>query len=386
MSVWDEPVNEGVTEEANPPAPPSEVVDVESQSTEEAQITATEAASEPVATTEDEPKESEQEFRLPKELRDAYDGTKGLRELSKQVGGEDVVKDYVDLSSTLLSQELDPADKAQKLYQSSPKAFQSLGEHLIQANWGNPEWKDKLLQQDFGEGMTSEKVQEMKAFYEQFGDSAPLPEYTDGTPEDAEERLSPATKAKLAKLEDLEKKFPELETKVNRFDELQTQAEAEKITNLGNEFVQEAMSPVVRMMREAGLEVTKEDTPDEKEWKQEVWDTVLLKTYKHLTEADANKPLADDIRTFIESLDRGAAWGKMRPAQARAEREAARLLKLYTSQRQQQRDSATSVLTKDRPPQIPGGSPSFGSTQNLPTGRDAWNDPNEAERWRDIAG
>ena len=410
MSVdWNAPtpvVVEGVSQEANAPASPSDTVDVADNSqpvTEESQITEPEAASEPETqgTEPDASQQPEQEFRLPKELRDAYDGTKGLREIAKQVGGEEAVKEAVSLHSALASPDVNAKDRLKAIYQAAPRAYEDIQKELFFSYWDNPAQQDALDRERFGK--STAEIKELLAARGQVAPSstpqtqptAPTAdELATMTNEEVEERfrqiqtqgvIPPEVQEKLNRLEQLENEFPQLKSQVSSFAEQQEAARAEKVTALGQEFLNEAMSPVVRMMEEAGLKVLPDDTPEEKAWKEREWKNVVRDVHDELFLSSANKPLADDIETFITKLDKSSAWSKMRLAQAKAEMAAAKVLSIATAQRQKQRESQTSNLGKDHPPVITGGQSSLGSTQTQPTGRDAWNDPSEAERWKDIA-
>ncbi len=400
--IWnDNPVQtetEGV-EEANPPATPSEVVEPSTETeTVDTDVVKSASDSEQAAEQTTEP-----QSETPSETPDVKREARKVYMETQKLGGFDALKEAYDLQTAIQDHSLDAKTKLEKLYQTAPRAYEDIKKELFFSYWDDPAQQESLIQERFG--VSADEIQQVLA---NRGQVAPSPTTTAPPSRPAtvptEEEIGLLTneelvqrfkavqtalpadvQAELQRLKDLEKKFPELETKVNSFTEAQETAQKEKVVQLGNEFVQEAMQPVVKLMEEAGLKALPDDSPEEKAWKDEVWDTIMTKTYNDLLNSEANAPLAKDIETFITKLDRTSAWGKMRLAQAKAEQSAAKRIPIYTSQRQAQRDSQTSVLGKDRPPVITGGQGSFGSEQNLPTGRDTWNDPAEAERWKDIA-
>lgn len=402
--VWNDPAPaetiEGVSE-PNQPAAPSEVVETPSIETEPAKEPTVETASVP------EPAKDEAAAEVPGETTpETSDVKREARRVFMEVqkmGGEEIVKSAVDLATAMQDQSLNAEARVQKLYQTSPRAYEQIRGHLIYSYWDSPAGKDHLLQESFGQGVTAEKVKQLLAG----GQIAPSP-----TPEQpknvslpTEEELAnmnvaevaqrfkdvteghvpESVKQKLQRLDELEKEFPELKSKVSSFAEQQEAAREQQTKELGMQFVAEAMSPVERMMKEAGLEVLPDDLPQEKAWKEEVWDTIKLKTYQNLTQSPENKSLADDVELFLSKSDKTSAWSKMRIFQARAEMTASRLIAIYTSNRQKQRESQTSNLGKDHPPVITGGQASFGTPPPLPTGRDVWNDSSDQERWKEIA-
>lgn len=410
MSVdWNTPEPSGETE-ANQPAAPSEVVVpatvetpvVETPATVETEgaekTTSTETPTEPVkdeATTETQGANSPEESVVKRE------GRKLFFEAEK-IGGPEAVREAISLQAALQDSNLPAEAKLQALYQSAPRAYEDLRKEMFFSYWDSPAQRDALFQDALGQGVTVEKVKELLA-----GQVAPSPttarvpteeelstmsnaevlqllKTAQGVPVDDVE-LPDAVKARLAELDQIKKDYPQLKDQVTSLSAERERVQQEQTLRMGQEFLTEAMSPAVKMMEEAGLKVLPTDSPEEKAWKEEIWDTVILKTHKSLTESPENRPLADDIELFITKGDRQSAWSKMRAAQARAELAASKLIPIYTSSRQKQRESQTSVLDKERPPMIPGGQTSFGSQQPELTGRNAWNDPAEQDRWKDIA-
>jgi len=407
--IWSAPVSTETTEgvsEANPPATPSEVVEpsteTETAATEQA-TTETNASAE--ASTE-QAVESATTTESQSEIPDTPEVKRQARKLFfevKDLGGEAVFNEAKDIYTSLQNPELDAKAKLSKIYQAAPRAYEEIQKELFFQYWDNPAQQELLVKEKFGASPA-----EIKELLAARGQIAPP-----STPEQATQSVTAPTldelaamsneevlarieamktqgvatklpdevQAKLQRLDALEKEFPQLKSQVSTFAEQQEAAKAEKITALGAEFVNEAMTPVVRMLEEAGLRVLPEDPPDEKAWKEEVWDTIITKTYNEVM----SQPVAQDVEAFLKKLDRTSAWSKMRLAQAQAELSASKRLPIYLSQRQKQRESQTSNLGKDRPPVITGGQASLGSSPPLPTGRDAWNDPSEGERWKDIA-
>lgn len=400
--VWNDPAPAETTEgatEASPPATPSEVVEPSTETAPPAEQPSTEtnasAGSEGEKVTESATTEGQGETG-PDESIVKREGRKLFFEV-RDLGGEAVFNEAKDIYTSLQSPDLDAKAKLSKIYQAAPRAYEEIQKELFFSYWDNPAQQDALDQERFGVSTA-----EIKEILSARGQIAPLPTPTQPvsipTPEELSQmtdeqiaqrfkefqgsgKLPDEVEAKLQRLDALEKEFPQLKSQVTSFAQQQEAAKQEKVQALGSEFVNEAMSPVVRMMEEAGLKVRPDDSPEEKAWKEEVWETIITKTYNDVMK----EPVADDVQTFVEKLDRSSAWSKMRVVQAKAELAASKRIPIYTSQRQKQRESQTSVLDKDRPPVITGGQTSLGSQQALPTGRDAWNDPAEADRWKDIA-
>ncbi len=388
-NIWNEPINVGAVEgdvKADPPAetPSEEVVPADKAETfENTDVETTEKpASEtekPAEQTQDEATdetsgETPEEPGLKRKARALY------MEVQK-MGGEDVVREAADLFSAIQSPELDSQAKLQKLYQSAPRAFEGLKKELFFQYWDNPAQQDALFQERFGAN-AAQIEQALK------GTVAPSSETT--ADEEIDDTYLPdAVKAKLAKVEELEKQVKDLtplKEQVSSFADQKQKDEKAEIDKLGQEFIVEAMSPVVQMMREAGLESKPDDPPEEKQAKDMIWDTIVDQVQRQLLLSPENKPLADDVQVFISKKDRASAWGKMRMAQARAEIAASRIIPVLTAGRQKQRESQTSVLNKEKPPMIQGGQASFGNvTPPQLNGRATWSDPDESQRWKDIA-
>ncbi len=406
--IWSAPVQtetiEGV-QASQPAVTPSEVVEPSTETKPETvEQPVVETASEETSTDQvkDETAPDVQGETTP-ETPDVKREARRVFMETQKLGGFELLKEAHDLQSAIQDPSVDAEVKLQKLYQAAPRAYEELKKGLFFSYWDNPAQQELLIQEKFG--ASPAEIAEALAARGNVAPSSTTPaQATSSVPTSEElavmsneeiaqrfqdiqkqQAIPTAVQQKLTRLEELEKQFPQLKSQVDTFAQQQEAAKQQEIQKLGAEFVQEAMSPVVRMMEEAGLKVSPDDTPDEKAWKEEAWDSILTRSYNDLITADANRPLADDIQTFIEKGDRTAAWSKMRLAQARAEMAAAKRIPLYTSQRQQQREAQTSILGKDRLPVITGGQSSLGSTQAQPTGREAWNDPAEAERWKDIA-
>jgi len=380
MDIWNDPITEGVTE-ANPPATPSEEVapaQAEKPVIETVETTVETSGSEtPKEQVKDEATEPSPDESVVKR-----EGRRIFFE-SQKLGGWDQVKEAHELQTALQDPSLDTQAKLQKLYQAAPRAIDDLKRDLFFQYWDNPAQQDIFAKELFGLTVAEAK--------QRLGAAVAPPSTPDLTAEQLDkmtneevlqwvsQRPLPAeVQAKLQKLE-------ELEGRVTKLSEVQEQVQQQKVQQLGQEFVSEAMSPVVRMMEDAGLKVTDTDSPDEKIWKTEIWDTIIQKTYNDLLNSPENKALADDIQHFIEKGDRQSAWAKMRVAQAKAELAASKRIPIYTSQRQKQRDAQTQVLGKERPPLISGGQNSFGTALPELSGAAVWNDASDAERWKEIA-
>jgi hypothetical protein len=386
--IWNDPVEtetEGVS--ADPPAAPSEVVQPEKP---EAVDDASEGAEQVI----------EEEAPAP-ELPDTPDVKREARRVfmeAQKLGGFETLKEAYDLQSTIQNPEVSAEAKLQALYTAAPRAFDDLKKELFFKYWDNPAQQDTLVQEKFG--ASAAEIAEALAAR---GQVAPSPKPTTRIP--SEDELAQMTNAevqekfreiqasgfipeivkeKLTRLEQLEKEFPQLKQQVSSIESQRQAIEQQEIQKLGAEFVQEVMSPVVRMMEEAGLKVLPQDTPEERAWKEEVWNSIYFRTYDDLVNSDTNRALAADIQTFIERKDRTAAWSRLRTVQARAEMAAAKRIPLFTSQRQKQREAQAQILAKDRPPQVAGGQTSLGSQQPQLSGRNVWDDPTEQDKWRDI--
>lgn len=398
--VWNTPTDQGVT--VNQPAEtPSELVAPAAEPVVETPVESKTEGAEEKASTEAAPEQVKDEAtsgtdgdQSPAESDVKRESRRVFFKVKDELGGEAFVDEAVTVARTLQSSDADAKAKVQALYQLAPRAFEEVQREVFFSHWDKPGQKDALFADEFGEGVTREKIAEALKYSGHIAPS-PAPTTTKAIPtveelgkmsddevvqkfRELQNTLPPEIQAKLDKLD-------RLESQVSEFSQAQAQSQQEKAQALGREFVAEMMAPAERLMKEAGLEVLPDDTPEEKAWKEEISNTIRMKTHIQLTQSDENKPLADDIEMFLTKLDRAAAWSKLKTAQARAEMVAAKLIPIYTSHRQQQRDAQTSVLTKDRPPMVPGGQASFGTPQPLPVGRDVWNDRSESERWKDIA-
>lgn len=367
--------NQGVgTEQPAAPSEPAQITtdasaDVVVNSEQPAdKVAETVVASEPAPTEETEWIEGN-EFG-DDQTRIAYDKKLGRKYFMQvqQMGGDAVFDATREIASDLVSASADPIRLAHKINALNPEAYQQLGSVLL----------DQTLRDRFGRDVTWEQVEQ--ALRRPAETKEPQPNEDEPDP-----YVDPAIQAQLDELKELKRKFPELETEVGQFKELREQQKQEKIQQFGQTIVTEAMSPLGKLYEDAGLKILPGDTPEEKEWKQYVAETVYEQTYKRVYENPNNKAFVDETQAGIESMNELIARKHMLKLQARAEAEASKLLKLLTGKRTQARNLQTEQLNKETPKFVPGGSGAAAFAQTSDTSPAF--DPDRANQvFQDIVG
>jgi hypothetical protein len=257
----------------------------------------------------------------------------------EQMGGEAVFNATREITEDLVSGSPDAARLAQKIHSLNPDAYQQLGQVLL----------DATLEQKFGKGVTFEMVQQAL-------EKPAVPESEPFTDDETEYRRSPEDEAKLKAYDELMGKFPEVESKANKFGEMLEQQQAEKVEKFGQEIITEAMSPLGKLFEDAGLKVLPNDTPEEISAKQEIAEAVYERAYQKVYRDPNNKSIVDETEAGIRSQNSLVAKKHMLKLQARIEREAARQIQIFTGRRAQSRNLQTQNLNNETPTVVPGNS------------------------------
>lgn len=397
-SVWDAPITD-VTLAPDPPAPSSEPV-----------ATAPAAGAQPEPQPEGaQPPPSQPEpsasaaaqpldwTTAPQAFREAHEAEKPLRELAKEVGGLDVLREAFELDDLIRNPTVEVGTKLEKLHAASPTEFQRLGEAFITRNWQDPQWQDHLLTQRFG--LTAAQIEGLKQG--QATQSAPAPEPPADPVAYARELLadpmaSPQDRAlaqaviaqadAVAKVPTLEKELGTLREKVQSGEQTAT---AEQRNALAGDFLSEGFAPVEAIIREAFPPVPGESDADKqrREYaaervRRDVFDE--LYTNPLTNPAHPNHALAKEVDGYINNLDRGNAWRKLPKVMALAEMAGQRYASFLSASYAERRKVQSQPLEREpNPPVVNGAGSSFGQTEAIPA--DAWNDPNMGRHWQEIA-
>lgn len=329
------------TEQPAAPSEPAQItVDepVVTSDTSTDQSTEAVVASEPVSTEEQEWIEGS-EFG-DEQTRIQYDKKLGRKYFMQveQMGGEAVFNATREITEDLVSGAPDAVRLAHKIHSLNPDAYQQLGQVLL----------DATLEQKFGKGVTFEMVQQ----------ALEKPAVPQDEPEtyDDPTGLSPEIEARLKKLDELERKFPDLETKVSKYDEVIEREQSQAVEKFGNEIITEAMSPLGKLFEDAGLKVLPNDTAEEVSAKQEIAETVYERAYQKVYRDPNNKAIVDETETGIRNQNPLVARKHLLKLQARIEREAARQIQIFTGRRAQTRNLQTQNLNNETPQVVPGNS------------------------------
>lgn len=341
----------GVEGTEQPAAPSTEaqiVVDetaaVNSEQPQAEQITESVVASEPAAAEEPEYVEGK-EFGSDDDTRIPYDKDLGRKYFFqvKEMGGEPVFNATREIAADLVSASTDPVRLANKINDLNPDAYQQLGSVLLAST----------IKDRFGEDVTFEQIAQA---LQRPAEAQPEPEPTDDEYRNRLNDLSPEVEARLKRLDELERKFPELETKVGKYDQVIEQQQQDRIIEFGQTIVTEAMSPLGKLYEDAGLKILPDDSPEEIEAKTEIAQTVYERTYQKVYNDPNNKAIVDETQTGIENQNGLIARKHMLKLQARIEKEAARQIQIFTGKRAQARNLQTEPLTKETPKTVPGNS------------------------------
>lgn len=125
-------------------------------------------------------------------------------------------------------------------------------------------------------------------------------------------------------------KYSEMEKKLN---DIEQREKAQATQALFGEVFQKIAEPADALINEAELVVSPTDTPEDKEWKEEV-NFSINQRVSYLLETDPKiAHIAAKAREFIEKGDKAGASNLIRPIQAYVEAETARLIKVHTNRR-----------------------------------------------------
>lgn len=125
-------------------------------------------------------------------------------------------------------------------------------------------------------------------------------------------------------------KYSEMERKLQ---EIEQREKAQATQALFGEIFQKIAEPADALINEAELTIKADDTPEDKEWKEEV-NFSINNRVSYLIETDPKiSHIAAKAREFIEKGDKAGASNLIRPIQAYVEAETARLIKVYTNRR-----------------------------------------------------
>jgi hypothetical protein len=400
-SVWEAPVNtEGIVPATDQPAPPSEQVadapaaEPKTEGAQEGQQPQAQqpdvsapAAAQPLDWT-----------TAPAAFRAAHEAEKPLRELAREVGSLDTLREAVEFDNLWRNPAVDVDVKLEKLHQASEREFQRVGGELLVRNWQSPEWQDHLLTQRFG--LTAAEIERLKEGQSQPA-QPPQPQAAPDPVAYARELLldpmaSPSDKAlaqaviaqseTLAKVPNLEKELGSLREKVQTGEQATTEQQRNAFVS---DFTSQAFAPVEAILKDAFPAVPGE-SPEDKARREYAMERVRKDVFDELYGApvgDPNHPnhsLAKEIDGYIQNLDRGNAWRKIPKLQALAEMAAEKYASFLSASYAQKRQVQSQPLEREpNPPVVNGQGASFGSSDAIPA--DAWNDPSMSQHWQEIA-
>lgn len=347
-------IQQGVPATEQPAAPSEEAQIVVDETAavnpepEAEQITESVVASEPVAAEEPEVIDAS-EFGGDDDTKIPFD-KKAARKFFFQVnemGGEPVFNALRGVGEDLLSGQPDGVRLANKINDLNPEAYQRLGSVLLEST----------IKSQFGEGVTYEQI----AAALQRPAEQPEPEQTD---EPTDDYVSPAVQAQLDELKELKAKFPELETKVGKYDQVIEQQAQQKVMEFGQTVVEKAMSPLGKLFEDAGLKILPDDSPEEVADKQRLASMIYRETYDAVYNANNNKAIVDETEAGIRSLNPLIAEKHLLKLQARVEKEGAAAIRAATGRRAQARNLQTKPLDNETAKAVPGvsGAAAFAQT------------------------
>ncbi len=144
----------------------------------------------------------------------------------------------------------------------------------------------------------------------------------------------------------------------------------QKVEKLRQDTYGEIMKPVEALIAEAGLAPTDSDTPQEREYKAWVTETIGKDVFEYLVDNEKNSARAKQMDVFMESLDEAAVKRLASTAKILAEEFAGKRIEMLTMQRAKAKGTGTEAK-KTPPKAVPsaGSIPTFGNPQGAPFGR-----------------
>jgi hypothetical protein len=400
-NVWDAPVNvEGVTGAPDPPASPSEPVATAPAAGQKSEGVQEGQQSQPQQPEPSAPVAAERLdwTTAPSAFREAHEAEKPLRELAREVGGLDTLREAVEFDNLIRNPSVDVSVKMEKLHAASEREFQRLGEAFITRNWQDPQWKDHLLMQDFG--LTAADIVRLKGGQ---GQQPQQPQQqapdalayarellNDPMASESDKALAQAVIAQaeaVAELPTLKKELGSLREKVQTGEQATTEQQRVAFVN---DFTSQAFAPVEAILKEAFPAVPGESAEDKhrREYamervRKDVFDELYAEPLRN--PSHPNHALAKEIEGYIQNLDRGNAQRRIPKLQALAEMAGERYASFLSASYAQKRQVQSRPLEREpNPPVVNGQGASFGNTDSIPSGPDAWNDPNMVQHWQEI--